>query len=155
MSQQRPSTARNKYIFKKSPLKIYYPWMVPASLSHKPLINNSITNCVCLQFKSVTPSCPTLHNPTDCSTPGLPVHHQLPELTQTHVHWVGDAIRPSHPLLSPSPPAFNLSQHQGLFQWVSSSHQTAKVSVLLESKRKTEVSFDHIRAWEMTVSQNL
>ena len=55
----------------------------------------------------------------DCSTPGLPVHHQLPEFTPTHVHWVGDAIQPSHPLSSPSPPAFNLSQHQGLFQWVS------------------------------------
>ena len=63
----------------------------------------------------------------DCSMPGLPVHHQLPEFTQTHVHWVGDAIQPSHPLSSPSPPAFNLSQHQGLFQWVSSSHQVVKV----------------------------
>ena len=65
--------------------------------------------------------------PTDCSTPGFPVHHQLPELAQTHVHWVGDAIQPSQPLLSTSPPAFNLSQHQGLLQWVSSSHQVAKV----------------------------
>ena len=63
----------------------------------------------------------------DCNTPGLPVHRQLLELAQTHVHQVGDAIQPSHPLLSPSPPAFNLSQHQGLFQWVSSSHQVAKV----------------------------
>ena len=63
----------------------------------------------------------------DWSTPGLPVHHWLPEFTQTHVHWVGDAIQPSHPLSSPSPPAFNLSQPQGLFQWVSSSHQVAKV----------------------------
>ena len=70
---------------------------------------------------------PTLWDPMDRSTPGLPVHHQLPELTQTHVHWVSDAIQPSHPLLSPSPPTFNLSQHQGLFQWVSSSHQVAKV----------------------------
>ena len=61
----------------------------------------------------------------DCSMPGFPVHHQLPEFTQTHVHWVGDAIQPSHPLSSPSP-AFNLSQHQGLFQWVRSSHQVAK-----------------------------
>ena len=59
--------------------------------------------------------------------PGLPVHHQLPELTQTHDLWVGDAIQPSHPLSSPSPPTFNLSQHQGLFKWVSSSHQVAKV----------------------------
>ena len=65
--------------------------------------------------------------PMDCNRPGFPVHQQLPELTQTHVHWVSDAIQPSHPLLSPSLPAFNLSQHQGLFQWVSSSHQVAKV----------------------------
>ena len=68
---------------------------------------------------------PTLCSPMDCSTPGLPVHHQLPEFTQTHVHWVGDAIQPSHPLLSPSPPALNLSQHQSLLKWVSSSHQVA------------------------------
>ena len=65
-------------------------------------------------------------DPRDCSTPGFPVHHQLAELTQTHVHGVSDAIQPSHPLSSPSP-AFNISQHQGLFQWVSSSHQVAKV----------------------------
>ena len=79
------------------------------------------------QFSSVTQSCLTLCDPMDCSTPGLPVHHQLPEFTQTHVHWVGDAIQPSHPLSFPSPPALNLSQHQGLFKWVSSSHQVAKV----------------------------
>ena len=63
----------------------------------------------------------------DCSTPGLPVHHQVLESTPINVHWVGDAIQPSHPLLSPSPPALNISQHQGLFKWVSSSHQVAKV----------------------------
>ena len=63
----------------------------------------------------------------DCSMPGLPIHHQLLEFTQTHVHWVGDAIQPSHPLSSPSPSTFNLSQHQGLFQCVCSSHQVAKV----------------------------
>ena len=80
-----------------------------------------------VQFSSVTESCPTLCNPMDCSTPGLPVHHQLPEFTQAHVHWVGDAIQPSHPLSSPSPPSFNLSQHQGLFQRVSSLYQVAKV----------------------------
>jgi len=68
-----------------------------------------------------------LCDPMDCSTPSFPVYHQLPELTQTHVHWVSDTIQASHPLLSTSPPAFNLSQHQGLFQWVSSSHQVAKV----------------------------
>ena len=72
-------------------------------------------------------SCPTLCDPMNHSTPGLPVHHQLPEFTQTHVHWVSDAIQPSHPLSSPSPPALNLSQHQGLFEWDSSSHQVAKV----------------------------
>ena len=65
--------------------------------------------------------------PMNCSTPGLPVHHQLPEFTQTHAHWVGDAIQSSHPLSSPSPPAPNPSQHQGLFWWVNSSHEVAKV----------------------------
>ena len=69
------------------------------------------------QFSSVAQLCLTLCDPMDCSMPGIPVLHQLPELAQTLVHWVGDAIQPSHPLLSPSPPAFNLSQHQGLFQW--------------------------------------
>ena len=80
-----------------------------------------------VQFSSVAQLCLTLSDPMNCSTPGLPVHHQLPESTQTHVHWVGDGIQPSHPPSSPSPPAFNLSQHQGLFKWVSSSHQVAKV----------------------------
>ena len=79
------------------------------------------------QFISIAHSCPTLCDSMDCSTPGLPVHHQLPELAQTHVRRVSDAIQLSHPLLSPSPPYFNLFQHQGLFQWVSSSHQVAKV----------------------------
>ena len=77
---------------------------------------------IMIQFSSVTQSCPTLCDPMDCSTPGFPVYYQLPELTHTHVHWVSDAIQPSHPLASPSPPAFILSQHQGLFQWVSSLH---------------------------------
>ena len=63
----------------------------------------------------------------ECSMPGLPIHHQLPEFTQTHIHWAGDAIQPSHSLSSPSPPSFNLSHHQGLFKWVSSSNQVAKV----------------------------
>ena len=76
---------------------------------------------------SVAQSCPTLCDPMTHSTLGLPVHHQLPEFTQTHVHWVGDVIQPSHPLSSPSPPALNPSQHQALFQWVNSSHQVAKV----------------------------
>ena len=86
---------------------------------------------MCFQYSSLQSlSCVWLFvTPKDCSMPGLPVHHQLPELTQTHVHRVSDAIQPPsspHPLSSPSPPAFNLSQHQGLSQWVSSSHQVAR-----------------------------
>ena len=77
--------------------------------------------------QSVSQSCLTLCIPMNCSTPGLPVYHRLPESTQTHVHWVSDAIQPSHLLLSLSPPAPNLSQHQNLFQWVSSSHEVTKV----------------------------
>ena len=78
-------------------------------------------------LSSVQFSCLVASDSMDCSMPGFPVHHQLPELAQIHVHWVSDAIQPSHPLLSPSPPAFYLSQCQGLFQWVSSSHQVATV----------------------------
>ena len=80
-----------------------------------------------VHFSSVTQSCPTLCNPINHSTPGLPVHHHPPEFTQTHVHWVCDAIQSSHPLSSPSPPAPNPSQHQSIFQWVNSSHEVAKV----------------------------
>ena len=80
-----------------------------------------------VQFSSITQSCPTLCDSMNHSTPGLPVHHQLPEFTQTHVHWVSDAIQPSHPLSSSSPPAPNPSQHQSLFQWVNSLHEVAKV----------------------------
>ena len=79
------------------------------------------------QHSSVAQSCLTLCDPMNRSTPGLPVHHKPPESTQTHAHRVGDAIQPSHPLWSPSPPAPNPSQHQGLFQWVNSSHKVAKV----------------------------
>ena len=81
----------------------------------------------CKSVSSVAQLCLTLFDPMDCRKPGFPAHHQLPELTQTHARWIGDAIQPSHPLLSPSPPALNLSQHQSLSQWVSSSHQVAKV----------------------------
>ena len=80
-----------------------------------------------VQFSSVTQSCPPLCDPMNRNTAGLPVHHQLPEFTQTHVHQVGDAIQPSHPLSSPSSPAPNPSQHQSLFQWVNSLHEVAKV----------------------------
>ena len=79
------------------------------------------------QFSSVTQSSRTLCDPMDCSTPGFPVHHQLLELAQIHVHRVRDAIQPTLPLLSPSPPTFNLSQHHGLFQWVNPSYQVSKL----------------------------
>ena len=88
--------------------------------------NNTVKSHLSKGFSSVTQLCPTLCDPIDWSMPGLPVHYQLLELTQTHVHQVTNAIQLSHPSLSPSP-AFNLSQHQGLFQWVSSSHKVAKV----------------------------
>ena len=80
-----------------------------------------------VQFSSPARSCPTLCNPMNRSMPGLPVHHQLPEFTQTHVHRVSDAIQPSHPRSSPYPPPSNPSQHQSLFQWVNASHEVAKV----------------------------
>ena len=90
-------------------------------------LENSTERGASVQFSSVAQSCLTLCDPMDGSMPGPPVHCQLPEFIQTHVHWVGDAIQPAHPLSSPSLLVFNLSQHQGLFQWVSSSHQVAKV----------------------------
>ena len=90
---------------------------------HKHTLNSALD-----QFSSVAQLCLTLCDPMNCSTPGLPVYHQLPEFTQTHVHRVGDTIQPSHPLSSPSPPAPNPFQHQSLFQWVNSSHEVAKVS---------------------------
>ena len=95
------------------------------------------------QLGSVIKSHPTLCIPVDFRMPGFPVHHQLPEFTQTHVHWVDNAIQPSHHLSPPFPPAFNLSYHQDLFQWVSSSHQVPKVgfvfsSPLLLLKEETE-----------------
>ena len=93
--------------------------------------------CGSVQFIQLRP---TLYNPMDCSMPGFPVHHQLPEFTQTHVHWVGDAIQPPHPLSSLSPPTCNISQHQGLFKWVSSSHQVAKVLELASASASNEHS---------------
>ena len=88
-------------------------------------VHSHVWLCI-IHFSSVAQSCLTLCNPMNRSTPGLPVHHQLPEFTQTHAYWVGDVIQPSHPLMSPSP-ALNPSQHQSLFQWVNSSHEVAKV----------------------------
>ena len=95
------------------------PWTEEPGGLHSPFSS--------VQFSSVAQSCPTPCDPRNRSTPGLPVHHQLPEFTQTHVQWVGDAIQPSHPRSSPFPPALNPSQHQSLFQWVNSSHEVAKV----------------------------
>ena len=92
------------------------------------------------QFSLVLQSCLTLCDPMDCSTAGLPVHHCLLEFTHTHVHWVGDAIQPSHPLSSPSP-AFYLSQHQGLFKWLNSSHQVAKVLELQFQQKSFQWNF--------------
>jgi len=122
-------TAFTQNVFKFPPNCSIYQYFIYFSCQ----ITIHCNNCVypsfdgSVQFSSVTQSCLTLCNPMNCSTPGLPVHHQLPEFTQTHIHQVSDAIQPSHHLLSPSPLALNLSQHQGLFKWVSSSHQVAKV----------------------------
>ena len=100
-----------------------------------------------VQFGPVAQSCLTLWDPMDCSTPGLPVHHQLLEFTKTHVHSVDNAIQPSHPLLSPSPPAFKLFQHQGLFQWISSSHQVAKVLELQHQSFQWIFRTDFLYDW--------
>ena len=104
-----------------------YSWMTVTLFYQR--AHNSLYFVMTLsdQIRSVAQSCPTLCDPMNCSTPGFPVHHQLPEFTQTHVHRVSDAIQPSHPPLSPSPPAPSPSQHQSLFQWVNSSHEVAKV----------------------------
>ena len=112
------------FIFKRSP---EFLGLRPLSSPSKCISWTFASFISSVQFSSVAQSCPTLCDPMNHSTPGLPVHHQLPEFTQTHVHWVSDAIQPSHPLSSPSPPAPSPSQHQGLFQWVNSSHEVAKV----------------------------
>ena len=103
-------------------LSAFIPYSATSLSWHKPKAHASLPPFRCL----VAQLCQSLYDPMDCSTPGFPVLHYLTEFAQTHVHWVGDAIQPSHPLSSPSP-ALNLAQHQGLFQWVSSSHQVAKV----------------------------
>ena len=110
-------------------------------------LSNSLTMNLLYPHKrlsSATQLCPTFCDPMDCSTPGLPVHHQLPEFTQTHVHLVGDAIQPSYPLSSPSPPTFNLFQHQGLFKWVSSSHHVAKVLELQHHIKTLRTPFSFV-----------
>ena len=115
---QRIFRSKDRTLISCSGRQILYTWATRKALCI------SVSS---VQFSSVTQSCPTLCDPMNRSPPGLPVHHQLPEFIQTHVHQVGDAIQPSHPLLSSSPPAPNPSQHQSLFQWVNSSHEVAKV----------------------------
>ena len=102
-----------------------YGWLSPFAINLK--LQHWLSAISSVQFSPVAQSCPTLCDPMNRNMPGLPVHHQLPEFTQTHVHRVSDAIQPSHPLSSPSPPAPNPSQHQSLLQWVNSSHEVAKV----------------------------
>ena len=109
----------NQFVFKSGAMSFI--------LEQKKILLETSIHWYCQSVSSVAQWCPTLCDPMDHSMPGLPVHHQLLESTQTHVHWVSDAIQPSHLLSSPSLPTFNLSQHQGLFKWVSSSHQVAKV----------------------------
>ena len=120
------------------------PWINPVSPTLQGgLLTTGPPGKPSVQFSSVQ-LCPTLCDPMDCSTPGLSVLHQLPELAQTYVHQIGDAIQPSHPLSSPSPPAFNLSQHQGLFQWVSSSYQVARETLSKTFINKT-IIFNQMR----------
>ena len=98
-----------------------YSWLLSCNKGRDEYLQTNFCS-----VRSVAQLCPTLCDAIDCSTPGFPVHHQLPEFAQTHVHQVGDAIQTSYPLLSPSQPAFSLSQHQDLFKWVSSLYQVAK-----------------------------
>ena len=114
---------------------------IPKKDNAKECSNYYTIALISVWFNLVTHSCPNLCYLMDCSMPDLPVHHQLLEFTQTHVHWVGDAIQPSHPLSSSSPPTFNLSQHQSLFEWVSCSHQVAKILEFLRQHQSSECIF--------------
>ena len=100
-----------------------------------------------VQFSSVPQSSLTLCDPMDCSTPGFPVHHELQEFTQAHVHWVSDATQPSHPLSSPYPPAFNLSQHQGLFEWVLPVRHIQNSILELFCRTKTPTKWKMLTTW--------
>ena len=130
MAQKKPSHQQEQHhhstIFhciSRIGRQILYPW----ATRETHFVTSPLFLQLTPQFSSVAQSCPTLCNPMDCSRPGFPVHHQLPEFTQAHVHWVSDAIQLSHPLSPPSPPSLSLSQYRGLFQWVGCSHQMAKV----------------------------
>ena len=111
------------FVFVLSSFLDYYLWLIYFFFTELVHLFMYYFYCCC----SVAKSCSALCNPTDCSMPGFPVLHYFLNFAQTQVHWIGDAIQPSHPLPPSSPFAFNLSQHQGLFQWVSSLHQVAKV----------------------------
>ena len=117
------------YLIKNILKKIFHGLFLDLSLSFQLglFLLCAFQGSITVEFNSVAHSYPTLCDPMNCSMPGLPVHHQLLEFTQTHIHRVGDAIQPSHPLSSPSPPAPNPSQHQSLFLWVNSLHEVAKV----------------------------
>ena len=131
LSDKNPALPTTWFWFWYSPKQSIHPESPLRLLTYKSTWDNKcafkLLSLWYFQFSSFAQSCPTLCDPMNRSTPGLPVHHQLPEFTQTHVHWVSDAIQPSHPLSSPSPPAPNSSQHQSLFQWVNSSQEVAKV----------------------------
>ena len=128
-SQKTSSTPQLKSINSSALSILYSPTLTSKCLTLRHFLSliSSLLVGISVQFSSVTQSCPTLCNPMNRSMPGLPVHHQFPDFTQTHIHRVGDAIQPSYPLSSPSPPAPNPSQHQSLFQWVNSSHEVAQV----------------------------
>ena len=114
--------------FHLKPSKLWLEWL-QGSMQIQVRQTVIVTKC---QFSSVQFSCSVMSDilqPMDCSVPGLPVYHQHLELTQTHIHWISDAIQPSHPLSSPSAPTFNLSQHQGLFKWVSPSHEVQDANI--------------------------
>ena len=131
------------------PLFIKYGHLSFLIQMFRPFTFNAIIDISSIQFSSVAQPCLTLGDPMDCSTPGFSLHHQLLEGAQTHVHWVGDAIQPFHSRSSPSPPAFNLSQDQGLFLWVSSLHQVAKVLELQLQHQSFQwiFRFDFLQDW--------
>ena len=109
---------------RQQPTRLLCPWDSPGK---EPWSGLPFPSPMRESESEVAQSCPTLCDPVNCSTPGFPVSHHFPEFAHVHVHWISDAIRPSHPLSNSSPPALSLSQHQGLCQWVGSSHQVAKL----------------------------
>ena len=126
-------------LFYICPVNLHWGKLIRKSEQAQRHVNRETLKChyCCYCYCSVAKSCLTLCDPMDCSKPGFPVLHYLLEFAQIHVHWVGDAIQPSHPLSSPYPPALNLSQHLGLFQWVSSSHQVATGSQSIGASAST------------------